>query len=99
MSTQTSNNNKRIAKNTLFLYLRMFVMMLTALFTSRIVLDVLGASDYGLNNIIGGVVVLFSFLNSALLSATQRFLNFHLGRQDYKQTNGGCNLNCVKACS
>lgn len=87
MSTQTSDNNKRIAKNTLFLYLRMFVMMLTALFTSRIVLDVLGAADYGLNNIIGGVVVLFSFLNSALLSATQRFLNFHLGRQDYKQTN------------
>lgn len=87
MSNQTSENNKRIAKNTLFLYLRMFVMMLTALFTSRIVLDVLGASDYGLNNIIGGVVVLFSFLNSALLSATQRFLNFQLGRQDYKQTN------------
>ena len=87
MSNQTSDNNKRIAKNTLFLYLRMFVMMLTALFTSRIVLDVLGAADYGLNNIIGGVVVLFSFLNSALLSATQRFLNFHLGRQDYKQTN------------
>lgn len=87
MSNQTSDNNKRIAKNTLYLYLRMFVMMLTALFTSRIVLDVLGAADYGLNNIIGGVVVLFSFLNSALLSATQRFLNFHLGRQDYKQTN------------
>ena len=87
MSNQTSDNNKRIAKNTLFLYLRMFVMMLTALFTSRIVLDVLGAADYGLNIIIGGVVVLFSFLNSALLSATQRFLNFHLGRQDYKQTN------------
>lgn len=65
MSNQTSDDNKRIAKNTLFLYLRMFVMMLTALFTSRIVLDVLGASDYGLNNIIGGVVVLFSFLNSA----------------------------------
>ena len=58
MSTQTSENNKRIAKNTLFLYLRMFVMMLTALFTSRIVLDVLGAADYGLNNVIGGVVVL-----------------------------------------
>lgn len=87
MQNQTSDNNKRIAKNTLFLYLRMFVMMLTALFTSRIVLDVLGAADYGLNNIISGVVVLFSFLNSALLSATQRFLNFHLGRQDYKQTN------------
>ena len=87
MSTQSSDNNKRIAKNTLFLYMRMFVMMLTALFTSRIVLDVLGAADYGLNNIISGVVVLFSFLNNALLSATQRFLNFHLGRKDYKQTN------------
>lgn len=85
--SDTSANNKRIAKNTLFLYIRMFVMMLTALFTSRIVLDVLGAADYGLNNVIGGVVVLFSFLNSALLSATQRFLNFHLGRKDYKQTN------------
>lgn len=59
MSNQTSDDNKRIAKNTLFLYLRMFVMMLTALFTSRIVLDVLGASDYGLNNIIGGCVVFF----------------------------------------
>lgn len=87
MPIQSSNINKRIAKNTLFLYIRMFVMMLTALFTSRIVLDVLGAADYGLNNVIGGVVVLFSFLNSALLSATQRFLNFHLGRKDYKQTN------------
>lgn len=84
---QTSDNNKRIAKNTLFLYLRMFVMMVTALFTSRIVLDVLGAADYGLNNVISGVVVLFSFLNNALISATQRYLNFHLGRNDYKQTN------------
>ena len=65
----------------------MFVMMLTALFTSRIVLDVLGTADYGLNNVISGVVVLFSFLNTALLSATQRFLNFHIGRKDYKQTN------------
>jgi putative transmembrane protein len=51
----------------------MFVMMLTALFTSRIILDVLGSADYGLNNVIGGVVVLFSFLNNALISATQRY--------------------------
>lgn len=75
--SQTSNN-KRIVKNTLFLYLRMFVMMLTALFTSRIILDVLGSADYGLNNVIGGVVVLFSFLNNALISATQRYLNFYI---------------------
>lgn len=81
--SQTSNN-KRIVKNTLFLYLRMFVMMLTALFTSRIILDVLGSADYGLNNVIGGVVVLFSFLNNALISATQRYLNFYIGKQDYK---------------
>ena len=76
--SQTSNN-KRIVKNTLFLYLRMFVMMLTALFASRIILDVLGSADYGLNNVIGGVVVLFSFLNNALISATQRYLNFYIG--------------------
>ena len=62
----------------------MFVMMLTALFTSRIILDVLGSADYGLNNVIGGVVVLFSFLNNALISATQRYLNFYIGKQDYK---------------
>lgn len=86
MST-ASENNKRIAKNTLFLYFRMFVMMVTALFTSRIVLDVLGAADYGLNNVIGGVVVLFSFLNNALLAATQRFLNFYLGKKDLEKTN------------
>ncbi len=87
MSTQISENNKRIAKNTLLLYFRMFVMMVTSLFTSRIVLDVLGAADYGLNNVIGGVVALFSFLNAALVSATQRFLNFYLGKNDFKQAN------------
>lgn len=87
MNSESQSNNKRIARNTLFLYLRMFVMMLASLFTSRIVLDILGAADYGLNNIISGIVVLFSFLNSALLSATQRYLNFYLGKNDYKQTN------------
>ena len=81
MSTDSANN-KRIAKNTVFLYFRMFVMMIVSLFTSRVVLDVLGAQDYGIYNIIGGVIVLFSFLNSALNAATQRFLNFHLGRKE-----------------
>jgi len=82
-----SQNNKRIAKNTLFLYIRMFIMLAVGLFTSRVVLDALGETDYGIYNIIGGVVVLFSFLNQALTSATQRFLNFHLGREDYKQVS------------
>lgn len=87
MANNTSENNKRIAKNTLLLYMRMFVMMFTALFTSRIVLQVLGETDYGIYNIIGGVVVLFSFLNSALLQATQRFLNFNLGKKDEETTH------------
>lgn len=82
-----SENNKRIAKNTLLLYVRMFIMLFVALFTSRIVLQVLGETDYGIYNIIGGVVVLFSFLNSALLSATQRFLNFNIGKQDDEATH------------
>lgn len=77
-----SQNNKRIAKNTMLLYIRMFVMLAVGLYTSRVVLHVLGASDYGIYNIIGGVVVLFSFLNNALISATQRFLNFNLGKKD-----------------
>ena len=82
-----ASSNKRIAKNTLLLYVRMFIMMFVSLFTSRIILQVLGETDYGIYNIIGGVVVLFSFLNSALLSATQRFLNFHLGRNDEAVTH------------
>ena len=64
MST-VSGNNKRIAKNTVFLYFRMFVMVIVSLFTSRVVLDVLGAEDYGIYNIIGGVIVLFSIAYSA----------------------------------
>ena len=82
MDSTSSINNRRIAKNTLFLYLRMFVILFVSLFTSRVVLQVLGETDYGIYNIIGGVVVLFSFLNSALLSATQRFLNYNLGKND-----------------
>lgn len=74
-------NNKRIAKNTLALYVRMFLVLAITLYTSRIVLKTLGVEDYGIYNIVGGVVVLFSFLNGALASATQRFLNFEMGRK------------------
>lgn len=80
-------SNNKIAKNTLFLYFRMFAMMFTSLYTSRIVLDALGTSDYGLYNIIGGVIILFTFLNQALSSATQRYLNFYLGRMNLNQVN------------
>lgn len=85
MLSETSSNNKRIAKNTFFLYIRMFVMMAISLYTSRIVLDTLGVEDYGIYNVVGGVVVLFSFLNAAMVSSTQRFLNFELGKNDEKE--------------
>lgn len=74
------------------LYIRMFVMMAVSLFTSRVVLQVLGETDYGIYNIIGGVVVLFSFLNGALLQATQRFLNFELGKNN---TEGLSRIFCM----
>lgn len=79
---RASENNKRIARNTVFMYIRMFLIMLVTLYTSRIVLSILGIEDYGIYNIVGGIVVLFSFFNSALTSATQRFLSFELGRND-----------------
>lgn len=75
-------NNKRIAKNTLLLYFRMLVIMGVGLYTSRITLSVLGASDYGINNVVGGVVVMASFLNGGLTAATQRFISYELGRAD-----------------
>lgn len=74
-----SENNKRIAKNTIFLYFRMFLIMGVSLYTSRIVLNTLGIDDFGIYNVVAGVVVLFSFLNMAMSSATQRFLNFEMG--------------------
>lgn len=82
-----SSNNKRIAKNTMYLYIRMFVILIVSLYTSRVILKVLGASDYGIYNIIGGVVVLFSFINGALTAATQRYLNFYIGRNDLQKTH------------
>ena len=63
MSNQTSDNNKRIAKNTLLLYFRMLITMLVSLYTSRVVLQTLGISDYGLYNVVGGVVTMFTFIN------------------------------------
>lgn len=79
--------NKRIAKNTLFLYIRMFIMMGVSLYTSRVVLQKLGVDDFGLYNIVGGVVVLFSVFNSSLAGSTQRFLNYEMGRDAVSAVN------------
>ena len=78
--------NKRIAKNTLFLYFRMLITMVVSLYTSRIVLNTLGVENYGIYNIVGGIVVLFSFINGSLSAGTQRFLNFELGKGDVSET-------------
>ncbi|SDC44052.1 Na+-driven multidrug efflux pump [Niabella drilacis] len=77
------NSNKKIAKNTLLLYFRMFLTMGVSLYTSRVVLNVLGVNDYGIYSVIGGVVALFVFLNGAMSSATQRFLAVDIGREDW----------------
>ena len=74
-------NNKRIAKNTLLLYFRMFFMMIVSLYTSRIVLSTLGIEDFGIYNVVGGVVSMFSFLNGAMATSTQRYLTFELGKE------------------
>ena len=72
-------NNKRIAKNTFLLYVRMILVMLINLYTVRVVLGVLGVEDYGIYNVVAGVVSSLSFLTNVLSSATQRFYSFSIG--------------------
>ena len=73
------NNNKRIAKNTLLLYFRMLLTMVVSLYTSRVVLGALGVEDYGIYNVVGGVVAMFSMLSGSLSAAISRFITFELG--------------------
>lgn len=82
MADEVLNNNKRIAVNTILLYVRMLFTMMISLYTSRVILRVLGADDFGIYNVVGGVVVLFSFFTNAMTSSTQRFLNYNLGLKD-----------------
>lgn len=78
-------NNKRIAKNTLLLYFRMLLTMAVSLYTSRVVLNTLGVEDYGIYNVVGGVVAMFTVLSGSLSSAISRFITFELGRNDLKK--------------
>lgn len=79
------SSNRQIAKNTLLLYLRMFVTMLIGLYTSRVVLRTLGVSDYGVYNVVGGIISMTTFLNSALTGSAQRFFSFEIGRNNLVQ--------------
>lgn len=74
--SDNSSNNKRIAKNTILLYVRMILVMIISLYTSRVVLATLGVSDFGIYNVVGGFVSLFGFLNATLSSSMQRFYNY-----------------------
>lgn len=76
------SDKKRIAKNTMFLYVRMILIMAVTLYMSRVVLDKLGVDDYGLYNVVGGVVGMLSFLNGTLSIGTSRFITYELGTQD-----------------
>lgn len=78
----SAENNKRIAKNTLLLYVRMLFLMVISLYTSRVILNALGVNDFGIYNVVGGVVAMFSILSGSLSAAISRFITFELGKKD-----------------
>lgn len=85
--SDSKDNNKRIAKNTVMLYVRMLLLILVNLYTSRVVLNALGVEDYGLYAVVGAVVVFLGFVNSSMTAASQRFLAFSKGKDDATAQN------------
>lgn len=83
--SEATTNNKRILKNTIFLYFRMFLVMAISLFTSRVILKNLGVEDFGIYNVVGGVVAMMAVVNSSMGVATQRYITFALGKRDFEQ--------------
>ena len=93
MPEKVITSNKRIAKNTLLLYLRMFYSLLISLFTARVLLHSLGFTDYGLYNVVGSVTTMFTFLRSAMGNATNRYIAFGVGKgsaEELKKTFSTC---------
>jgi len=95
MQNSATENNKRIAKNTLFLYFRSILTLAVGLYTSREVLAQLGVSDFGIYNVVGGVIVLFSFIQIAMNSATSRFFTFDLGKGNFEQLKKTFSLSVI----
>ena len=85
--SKSAVNNKRIAKNTLYLYLRMLLVMAIGLYTVRAILDILGVIDYGIYNVVGGVVTMFAFMNRTLSTSSQRYFSIELARGDNDRLN------------
>lgn len=79
------DNNKLIVRNTVFLYIRSIVILFISLYTTRVVLRTLGAEDYGVQNVVGGFVAMFGFLNASMTKAIQRFYNFAKGKNDSRR--------------
>lgn len=90
-----SENNRRIAKNTVLLYIRTFFTQLLALYTSRKVLEILGVEDYGIYNVVGGITVMLTFLNGSMSVATQRYLTIELGKDNLQGYNRVFNMACI----
>lgn len=95
MSYDVLENNKRIAKNTMYMYIRMGITMLVSLYTSRVILQNLGVSDYGIFNIVGSVIAAFAFISGPLGTATQRFYNYELGKGNSNQVNVVFNMSLI----
>lgn len=90
-----SENNKRIAKNTMLLYVRTLFSQLLALYTSRKILEIIGVEDFGIYNVVGGVVVMLTFLNGSMGVATQRYLTIELGKNDMLAYNKIFSMACI----
>ena len=73
-------SNTKIARNTIYMYIRLFATILIGLYTYKVVLNILGVSDYGLYSVVGGLLAMFTFISSSLEGATTRFLNIELGK-------------------
>ena len=82
---EIKSDNKRIAKNTVYMYLRMIITVLIGLYTSRVILASLGFDDYGLYNVIGGIIAMFGFINGAMTNTTSRYITYYLGKNDVKR--------------
>ena len=93
------SDNSRIAKNTIFMYGRMAITMLVGLYTSRVVLRVLGVEDYGLYNVIGGIIALFTVLNNALINTTSRFITVSLAKEKALGTRQTFNMAFLMHCA
>lgn len=92
---KVTENNTRIAKNTIFLYIRMLLIMVVTLYTSRILLNILGIEDYGIYNVVGGMVTMFAFFSSSLSNVTQRFFNFELGKGNIEKVRNIFNISVL----